>query len=105
MGLAAPCGGSAEEGVPVMNSCSECRFYDHGKCRRHPPVRLPRRFAKEATPSSRVRDEELTWGWPEVGEEDWCGEYELKTISDYTPEGLRIAMKEAREKRRESPRS
>jgi len=58
--------------------CFDCDHYaaDPGECRRHPPVRLPRQFAPQATAASRERDEHLIWGWPTVGEDDWCGEYE-----------------------------
>jgi hypothetical protein len=46
-------------------SCGTCRFYDHGLCRRFPPVPVE--------PNTEVG------GWwcvaPEVDRNDWCGEY------------------------------
>ena len=63
--------------MKIIHSCDSCLFYhpDNSECRRSPPVRLPRRFAEDATPESRTRDEELLWGWPSVLGSDWCGEY------------------------------
>lgn len=43
-----------------------------GLCRLDPPLRLPREFAPEASAGSRVRKEDIRWGWPEVEEADYC---------------------------------
>jgi hypothetical protein len=55
-------------------SCASCVFHHsvYAECRKSPPVRLPRRFIE---PGSRMRDEEVSWGWPSVLDSDWCGEH------------------------------
>jgi hypothetical protein len=64
----------------MKNTCASCRYYEpnHGECRLQPPVRLPRRFADDATAGNRVRDEEVLWGWPKVKSNDWCGHFSLE---------------------------
>lgn len=59
--------------------CDTCNFFNRetSECRRSAPVRLPRKFAYGATAGSRVREEELLWGWPKVRPNDWCGDYEF----------------------------
>lgn len=57
--------------------CVTCVFYDadHFECRRHPPLRLPRRFSSEASAGNRVREENIIFGWPQTGPNDWCGDW------------------------------
>lgn len=59
--------------------CATCYFYRHSVCKRHPPIRLPRKFDESATSGNRVRQEEVLWGYPEPPrrENDWCGEYRV----------------------------
>jgi phenylpropionate dioxygenase-like ring-hydroxylating dioxygenase large terminal subunit len=56
-----------------IEECANCRFHRDGECHKAPPVRLPRKFDAVATAGNRVREEALIWGWPGVGENDWCG--------------------------------
>ena len=51
-----------------MNRCITCQFYDLGKCRRSPP-------ATRIFPDFEVFDHRVVSCWPEVTEEDWCGEH------------------------------
>lgn len=55
--------------------CSSCHFMRNCQCHRSPPVRLPRKFTADATAGNRVRDEAVTFSWPEIKPTDWCGEY------------------------------
>lgn len=59
----------------MSDCCSNCSYRRGGECHFSPPVRLPRRFSSEANAGSRIRDEEILWGWPEVRLTDWCGEW------------------------------
>lgn len=60
-----------------LGYCIDCRYFALNKheCRRHAPIRLPRKFAPEADAGNRVRDETLIFGWPTVESSDWCGEW------------------------------
>lgn len=59
--------------------CKNCYFYVRQACHLQPPVRLPRKFDPKAIESlGRHRIEEVIWGWPEVREIDWCGQYRYK---------------------------
>lgn len=64
--------------TPIINeasisACGNCRFYriagagtgTHGWCRRFPP-------------SLRLEEGDTGWGFPEVTENDWCGEWSQK---------------------------
>jgi hypothetical protein len=56
--------------------CGNCYYRRGIHCRLHPPVRLPRKFSETRTTlDSRMRDEEIIWGWPEVRRLDWCGDH------------------------------
>lgn len=61
--------------VKLDDRCDRCFFFRKKGCHLHPPVRLPRKFAGDATAESRVRQEELIWGWPVVEFDDWCGQF------------------------------
>ena len=69
-------------------TCSSCFYYRSGDCRKHPPVRLPRKFSNDATQGNRVRDETLLWGWPQVQPSDWCGEFDPLRDGAHTQDGL-----------------
>lgn len=57
----------------AVERCVNCRYYDPdslgdewGACRRRAPVPIP---------FHRLEDEGGSAAWPEVYEDDWCGEY------------------------------
>jgi hypothetical protein len=52
-------------------TCGSCRFYSHGKCHRHAPIKI-----SETLPGNGI--------WPYVGWSDWCGDHEPKAVD---PEG------------------
>ena len=58
------------------DTCNSCKFFGGDGCHLNPPVRLPRKFNEHATAGNRIRDEELIWGWPPVGPNDWCGQHQ-----------------------------
>lgn len=76
-----------------MDQCSDCVFFRADTCRRAPPVRLPRRFDATATSGNRVRQEEITWGWPAVSVSDWCGSFIAKAAKAM-PEGIETAPRD-----------
>jgi hypothetical protein len=57
-----------------QSKCKDCKFYkvitefipdkSHGEglCRSHPPSLV-------------MHPDITTWGWPKIGENDWCGEW------------------------------
>lgn len=52
-----------------MKRCKECAFFEHGFCKRYPRtvVYLPEKFFYECSPVKFI--------YPEVQEDDWCGEF------------------------------
>jgi hypothetical protein len=61
----------------MLEACDNCLFFLRNECHLHPPVRLPRKFEKEASASSRIRNEEIIWGWPKTRYDEWCGRYKV----------------------------
>lgn len=64
----------------ISETCDNCKFYmaledDAGQCRRYPP---------RATRASSV--------FPSVDYDDWCGEFELDTLSEQEEELVRHVM-------------
>lgn len=59
--------------------CGSCRFHDvdgegQGYCRRHPPMAYLERYVDNLDHER----SQVVSVWPEVGDRDWCGEYERK---------------------------
>jgi hypothetical protein len=69
--------GISYKGRPMTKSCSSCKYYKpdyegstQGLCRRFPPVLVPAHPLRIA-----IEDPNIETQWPEVNQEDWCGEY------------------------------
>lgn len=68
--------------------CVNCRFFAGGmsECRRHAPRSTPTMLMAVSQAVVHMdKDAMETWdagahkaAWPEVSDDDWCGEYELR---------------------------
>lgn len=56
-----------------IKTCAECRFYNGlvSECRRWPPIG---KTVVAVGNTYRLRE------WPQVGSDDWCGEYQDKAV-------------------------
>lgn len=64
-----------------LDTCSSCRFFarhdsSQGACRRRGPVVIS---ISEQNYSTGEQPKMVSMSvWPMIGEEDWCGEYEVR---------------------------
>ena len=53
-----------------MIKCENCAFYEENKCRRYPPHAVSESYAEDYLSS--------VFFFPDVEEDDWCGEFRQK---------------------------
>ena len=62
----------------MAESCRTCRYWkrDGEECRRYPPVPIEYYVTWENERKGYTESETRSFStWPEVGRDDWCGEY------------------------------
>jgi len=65
---------TAPEAETTTESCGSCRYHVGWQCRRHAPAPMSRRMLEHALGQG-AADAGFTLAWPNVKDEDWCGEY------------------------------
>ena len=67
----------------MMLTCKECRFRYMLTCRRHAPTALW--LSAGARPFQARNTAFAAAAWPEVHDDDWCGEFEASPTGDEQP--------------------
>lgn len=64
--------------------CENCFFFvpEDGDCHRMPPVILPERDWQTPQKIQKIR-----WCWPDVEDNDWCGEWYDNRNENFIPHG------------------
>ena len=65
--------------MKVNASCETCHFNHSGECRRYPPINISTESSTDYYLSDGRKiyetEHEPIWRFPEINNNDWCGEY------------------------------
>ena len=58
-----------------MTTCATCKFHEGTECHRYPPTPIPVVYQDNNWDGDFGIDYKIVSEWPDVGDDDWCGEY------------------------------